>query len=175
MVMGVGLILAGMAVYLLLSRPTRQNLAVELSSIPAVVNYPAPQLTLFDMQNRSVSLDDYRGRVVLVNLWATWCPPCKEEMPVFQAFYEQYKKDGFDIVAINDGDPKQSVEEFVDDYKLTFPIWLDPTYTATQKAFRTAGLPSSYVIDRQGTVRLTWVGGIKRDVLEQYVIPILTE
>lgn len=127
------------------------------------------------MQNRPVSLNDYRGRVVLVNLWATWCPPCKQEMPIFQAFYEQHKKDGFTVVAINDGDPRQDVEKFVSDYKLTFSVWLDPTYTATQKAFRTVSLPSSYIVDRQGTVRLTWVGGIKREALEQYVTPIITE
>lgn len=174
-VIGAGLVLIGSAAYFLFPRSNQQNLVAELSSIPAAVNFPAPEISLLDMQNRPVSLNDYRGRVVLVNLWATWCPPCKQEMPIFQAFYEQHKKDGFTVVAINDGDPRQDVEKFVSDYKLTFSVWLDPTYTATQKAFRTVSLPSSYIVDRQGTVRLTWVGGIKREALEQYVTPIITE
>jgi hypothetical protein len=79
------------------------------------------------------------------------------------------------VIAVNDGDPIADVLQFVKDFKLTFPVWLDPTYTATEQAFKTLGLPSSYVIDRSGTVRLQWVGGIDRRTLEKFVTPIIKE
>jgi thiol-disulfide isomerase/thioredoxin len=139
------------------------------------VNFPAPELTLSDIQGNSHSLADYRGQVVLVNLWATWCPPCKEEMPTLQAYYNKHKENGFVIIAINDGDPAPDVLQFVRDYQLSFLVWLDPTYVATEQVFKTLSLPSSFVIDRNGTVRQTWVGGISRKMLDKYVTPIIKE
>jgi thiol-disulfide isomerase/thioredoxin len=111
----------------------------------------------------------------LVNLWATWCPPCKEEMPALQSFYNKHKDQGFVVVAINDGDPTKDVVQFVSDYKLTFPVWLDPTYSATEQAFKSLNLPTSFVIDRNGTIELQWVGGISRKMLDKHVIPVITE
>jgi thiol-disulfide isomerase/thioredoxin len=169
---GLGLILIGTSIYFILHDRTVQT---DLLTIPAQVRFPAPELTLTDIQGIPRSLADYRGQVVLVNLWATWCPPCKEEMPTLQAFYEKYRGSGFVIVAINDGDPKADVLQFVNDYELTFPVWLDPTYIATEQAFNTVNLPTSFVIDRSGTIQLTWVGGINGETLETYVTPLITE
>ena len=76
---------------------------------------------------------------------------------------------------LNDGDPTADVLKFVSDYGLTFPVWLDPTYMATDHAFKTLNLPTSFVIDRNGTVQLMWVGGITRKMLDKYVSPLLTE
>ena len=151
------------------------SLQSDLSTVPVQVNFAAPELTLTDTQGVERSLADYRGQVVLVNLWATWCPPCKEEMPAFQAYYNKHVDDGFIIIAVNDGDPTPDVLQFVKDYELTFPIWLDPTYIATEQAFKTLNLPSSFVIDRDGTVRLMWVGGISGKMLDKHVTPLITE
>jgi peroxiredoxin len=145
------------------------------STLPVKVNFPAPELTLLDTRGISRSLADYRGQVVLVNLWATWCPPCKEEMPALQSFYNNYRDQGFVVIAVNDGDPTADVLQFVKDYRLTFPVWLDPTYIATERAFKTLNLPSSFVIDRTGTIQLQWVGGITRKTLEKYVSPLIVE
>ncbi len=176
MLIGLGLMLAGAAAILLLARPVSgSNASSEILTIPAEVNYAAPELSLKDVQGTSSSLADLRGQVVLVNLWATWCPPCKEEMPTLQAYYEKHKDQNFVIVAINDGDPQQDVVKFVQDYRLTFPVWLDPTYDATDRAFNTSNLPSSFVIDREGVVRLRWVGGITATSLETYVTPLIAE
>ncbi len=147
----------------------------DFSTVPVQVNFAAPELTLTDTLGIERSLADYRGQVVLVNLWATWCPPCKEEMPALQALYKKYIDDGFVIIAINDGDPAPDVLQFVKDYQLTFPVWLDPTYIATEQAFKTLNLPTSFVIDRNGTVRLMWVGGISKKMLDKYVPAIITE
>lgn len=168
--LGVALITAS-AFYLYRNIPSRPDLTV----VPAVANYPAPELTLSDLGGASHSLAEYRGQVVLVNLWATWCEPCKKEMPALQAFYSKHQDDGFVIIAVNDGDPTEDVIQFAKDFKLTFPIWLDPTYIATEQAFKTLGLPSSYVIDRNGIVRLQWMGGIEKRALEKYVAPIIAE
>lgn len=170
LVLGVALIAA--SVYFLLQDTPPQT---DLTAVPAQVNYPAPELTLSDLAGTSVSLADYRGQVVLVNLWATWCPPCKEEMPTLEAFYRKYQSQGFVIVAINDGDPTEDVIQFAQEYGLTFPVWLDPTYIATEQAFKTLSLPSSFVIDREGTIVLSWVGGINAKTLEKYVAPIVEQ
>ena len=170
LILGAALI-AGSAYFILRDVPQPST----LSAVPAEVNFPAPELTLTDVGGASASLADYRGQVVLVNLWATWCPPCKEEMPALESFYRKHKSQGFVIIAINDGDPANDVIQFVKDYGLTFPVWLDPTYIATEQAFKTLSLPSSFVINREGTIVLSWVGGINSKSLEKYVAPIINE
>jgi cytochrome c biogenesis protein CcmG/thiol:disulfide interchange protein DsbE len=167
-----GLLLIAISAYFILRDFSSQT---DFSTVPIKVKFAAPELTLTDIEGVSHSLADYRGQVVLVNLWATWCPPCKEEMPALESFYNKHKEQGFVVVAINDGDPTKDVLQFVRDYKLTFPVWLDPTYVATEQAFKSLNLPTSFVIDRNGIVQLQWVGGISRKMLDKHVIPLITE
>jgi cytochrome c biogenesis protein CcmG, thiol:disulfide interchange protein DsbE len=169
--LGSGLILIAVSAYFIFQNYSSTN----FSTVPVKVNFPAPELTLMDTQGGSRSLAEYRGQVVLVNLWATWCHPCKEEMPALQSFYDRHREQGFVVIAINDGDPLEDVLQFVKDYQLTFPVWLDPTYIATEQAFKTLNLPSSFVIDRQGTIQLQWVGGISRAMLDKHVSPLIKE
>jgi cytochrome c biogenesis protein CcmG/thiol:disulfide interchange protein DsbE len=172
-VIGLGLLLVGVAgIVALIS--IRAGDALELSAVPVPVSYPPPSVTLYDVQGAFHSLADYRGQVVLVNLWATWCPPCRDEMPALQKYYRRHADQGFVIIAIEDGEPLAEVTEFVSDYHLTFPVWIDPYYQATQ-LFRVDALPSSYVIDRHGIVRLAWVGAINFANLEKYVTPLIEE
>ncbi len=175
---GVGLILVGVA--LLTVFPLNQGVSdptspTDFGAIPAKINIPAPTLTLTDLQGTQHSLAEYRGQVVLVNLWATWCPPCKAEMPILQEYYSLHRADRFTVIAIEDGDPAADVRAFALELKLTFPIWLDPTYQATDHAFKTQNLPTSYVIDREGTMRLIWLGAISADNLKRYVTPLIEE
>lgn len=169
-VVGTGLLLIASSLYILQQNAADQP---DLIAVPAKVNYAAPELTLTDLQGKPGSLVNLRGQVILVNLWATWCPPCKAEMPTLEKYYRKHKEDGFTIVAVNDGDPAADVQEFVNEYRLTFPVWLDPTFIATEQAFKTLNLPSSFVIDRDGTIVLSWFGGINTKNLEQYVTPII--
>ncbi len=172
LLLGLGITLIATSAYFVLRNIPSQT---DPSAVPVKVNFSAPELTLSDTTGNSFSLADYRGQVVLVNLWATWCPPCKEEMPALESFYRKHKEDGFVIVAVNDGDPAPDVMQFVNDYGLTFPVWLDPTYIGTEQAFKTLNLPSSFVIDRNGTIVLSWVGAINGKALEKYVTPIINE
>jgi peroxiredoxin len=169
---GLGLILIAASAYFIWQDVSSRS---EFSTVPVKVSFSAPGLTLTDTQGTTRSLVEYRDKVVLVNLWATWCPPCKEEMPALQSFYDRHRDQGFVVIAINDGDPTADVLQFVKEYRLTFPVWLDPTYIATEQAFKTRNLPSSFVIDRTGTIRLQWVGGISRKMLDQYISPLIME
>lgn len=174
---GIGLILVGItAGFFLVNRqvddPTQPT---DFSAIPSRVEYDAPALTLNDTHGVSNSLSNYQGQVVLVNLWATWCPPCKAEMPLLQEYYIQHRHEGFTVIAIEDGDPTPDVISFMNENGLTFPVWLDPTYQATDYAFKTRNLPSSYVIDRKGKVRLVWFGAINSANLEKYVTALIKE
>jgi peroxiredoxin len=135
---------------------------------------PAPDLQLSDLESQPVALADYTGQVLVVNNWATWCPPCKEEMPALQAYYEAHRRQGLLVIAIEAGDPAAEVVKFVQDYGLKFPVWLDPRQQAVM-AFRNNHLPNTYVIDRSGMIRLAWTGAVNLDVLEKYVTPLLEE
>jgi cytochrome c biogenesis protein CcmG/thiol:disulfide interchange protein DsbE len=175
LMIGAGLLLLGVVTLVVLPKPeAAAGSNSGYSTIPMEVNYPSPELSLTDLQGLPVSLEDHLGNVVLVNNWATWCPPCKAEMPALQTFFDRHKNQDFTIVAIEAGDPIFEVEDFVKQYGLTFHVWPDPTQKATL-AFRNPGLPSSYVIDQSGTVRLAWTGAINLDTLEKYVTPLLEE
>jgi peroxiredoxin len=175
---GVGLIVIAIAFVVFMPKADDMTAASEPGEIPASIpgemNYPAPELTLTDMQDQTVSLADYRGQWVLVNNWATWCPPCRAEMPELDAFYEAHKDEGFVLIAISSGDTKAQIANFTDEYGLSFPMWQDPT-SASLRAFRMDYLPSSFVIDPSGTVRLAWTGAVSLETLEEYVTPLLQQ
>jgi peroxiredoxin len=170
-----GFFLIGIAILFSLPKSDRSSpLNSEFSTIPVQVNYPAPQITLNDLSSQNVSLKDYHNNIVLVNNWATWCPLCKAEMPTLQKYYQAHAKQGFVIVAIESGESMEEVADFVIQYSLTFPVWIDINGVALD-AFNNWDLPSSYVIDRTGTVRLTWTGKISLEMLDKYVTPLLEE
>lgn len=179
LLIGSGLVLFGLVAYLVLPKPGDTGLfnsaaGSDASAIPVTVNFPAPLLELSDLNGKAVSLADYRGQYVLVNNWATWCPPCKAEMPVLQAYYDDHRHQNFTLIAIESGEPVDIVTEFVKVNGLRFTVWPDPDEKVYQ-AFRNISLPASWLIDPQGQVRLTWTGAINRSTLEKYITPILEE
>jgi peroxiredoxin len=116
------------------------------------------QLKTLDGQNRTLIQD--RGKVVLVNFWATWCPPCIREMPSMQLLYEKYKNQGFEIVAVSvDQGSSDTVRKFAEKLNLNFPIVLDPENTV-KTAYRVRALPTNYLIDRTGHV-VAWGMGAR--------------
>lgn len=132
---------------------------------PVDVGAKAPNfeaVTLFDHKVRT--LDDYKGNVVLLNVWATWCAPCRVEMPSMQALYQEFGNKGLKIVAINTHDPDASdslVLAFANGYDLTFDILRDMPARGRDsltKVYKTAGYPESFVIDKSGLIRKKWSG-----------------
>lgn len=172
---GAGLLLIiGVAVILQARGGETQQYPNELILQPIEVNQPAPELTLLDLDGNQVSLSDFVGQVVLVNNWATWCPPCREEMPEFQAYYEKYRQQGFQVIAVEAGQPEAEVRDFVEREGLEFIILLDPE-NLSLITFQNSSLPNSFVIDRRGHLRLAWLGAINGPTLEKYVTPLLKE
>lgn len=169
----VGVMLIGAAILIPLSNVAERASTNEQGSVlPGTTRYPAPDLRLATLSGEPAALSDYLGQVVLVNNWATWCPPCRAEMPELLAYYQAHANEGFVLIAIDAGEPASAVQAFVDEFGLTFPVWLDPEMAALT-AFQNPNLPSSYVIDRQGLVRLAWTGPINRATLEAYVTPLV--
>jgi len=144
------------------------------SAVPSKVGYPAPEIALFDLDDTLMSLNDYRGKVVLVNIWTFWCTACRLDLPVLQSYFEDHQDKNFVVIGIEAGDETEDIVYHAKLFKLTFPIWQDP-YKSAPRAFEMSFLPSSYVIDRNGHIVLTWSGAISREVLEQYVTPLLEE
>lgn len=130
--------------------------------------FSAPDFTLDLLEGGQVTLSDLRGKVVLVNFWATWCPPCRAEMPAIEKIYQSFKPLGLEVLAINvtNQDSETAANVFARDLDLNFPIPLDRNgETAARYALR--GLPSSYFIDREGVIRSVVVGGPMNEALIQ--------
>lgn len=176
---GTGLILLGAVAFLLLPKsgtatPTSQNTISAPSAIPVEVASPLPDLQLKDLQGNPVALSDYSGQWLLINNWATWCPPCKAEMPVLQAYYQEHQDQNFMLIAIESGETAEEVADFVARNKLELTIWPDPD-EKVYAVFHNISLPTSWLVDPRGQIRLTWTGAITREVLEKYVTPLLEE
>lgn len=120
----------------------------------------APDFTLQTLDGNSVTLSDLRGQPVIINMWASWCGPCKYEMPAIQHVYEEFRDLGLVVLAVNitKKDNLASVKSFVDEYELTFPVLLD-TEGHVEDAYQLRGLPSSFFIARDGTVQSVVIGG----------------
>ena len=171
LLIGAGLIIIGLVSAKII---TADGFSTDYSVTPSKVNFPAPEIVLNSLQGEKVAIADYNPQIVMINNWATWCPPCKAEMPTLLKYYKEHNEQGFVLVGINAGDPKGDVAKFVDDYNLTFPILLDPN-NKSLIAFHNDSLPSSYVIDRNGNVVLAWTGPISKSMLEKYVTPLLEQ
>ncbi|MEJ2731471.1 MAG: TlpA disulfide reductase family protein [Deltaproteobacteria bacterium] len=117
---------------------------------PLETGRPAPNFTLPGLDGKMISLSDYRGHVVLVNIWATWCPPCVGEMPSMEKLYRALKGENFEILAVSiDALGKKAVAPFMKKYNLSFPALMDPDGTI-KTLFQTTGVPESFIINQEG-------------------------
>ena len=127
-------------------------------------NPPAPPLVLEDIDGREHRLADLRGRVVVVNFWATWCPPCVAEMPAIQRMYDALADEGLHVLAVNAGESAEDIRSFVRDFEpaLTFPLLRD-TNGDTFARWRVLGLPHTFVIDGSGNLAYSAEGARQMD------------
>ena len=118
-----------------------------------------PPLALESLGGKAIRLADYRGKVVLVNFWATWCEPCRAEMPSMDALRRSLAGRPFEVLAVNLAEPRARIEKFVADGKLGFPILLDRD-AAASRDWRARGLPASYLVGRDGRIRYAALGEV---------------
>ncbi len=126
------------------------------------VGAPAPAYSAVTLDGDSTSLAELRGRAVLLNVWATWCHPCRTEIPVLQALYEERREQGLEIVgvSIDAGSEDAAVRAFVREFGMTFPVWRDPDSRVTT-LFAALGVPATYLIDREGTLVWKKIGPVE--------------
>jgi cytochrome c biogenesis protein CcmG/thiol:disulfide interchange protein DsbE len=126
----------------------------------------APDFTLVAPDGSEMSLTDLRGKVVLLNFWATWCPPCRAEMPALNTLQREYGAEhDFVVVGVNLEESREQVEAFARDFKISFPLLLDSSGKVTTESFAVRTLPASVVIDRQGYIRDTWAGELPNQAI----------
>lgn len=160
--MGRGWVLLATAGLLLLSlslvtiQVRGSNAALQISP---EVGYLAPEFALPDLDGKTVRLADFRGKKgVFINFWATWCPPCRLEMPTMEQVYQEYQSRGLEILAVSiDVGPKSVVKNFMHELKLTFPALLDPEREVLQR-YRIFSIPASFLIDKKGIIRFKELG-----------------
>jgi peroxiredoxin len=126
---------------------------------PLVVGMQAPDFSLPDLGGKKQQLSDYRGKVVFLNFWATWCKPCKEEMPSMEALWENFKNEGFVMLAVSMDrvTTTKDIPPFIESLKLTFPILTD-SWGQTDKRYKLMGVPETYLIDQNGILREKIIG-----------------
>jgi peroxiredoxin len=136
------------------------------------IGAPLSDFTLTDLSGKSVHLSDYAGKPVLINAWATWCPPCKTEMPVLNQYYQAHRSQGFILLAVNAGDPQATTADFVSQNNLSFPVLLDPG-AGVLEAMGVNDYPTSILIGRDGLVKTVHLGSYTAQALESDVAPLL--
>jgi len=137
-----------LAPFLCLANPVAD--ALEKMQIDAPkARLPAPSFQINDLTGKPVRLGDYDGRVILLNFWATWCIPCREEMPALQQLWEKFRDHGFTIIAISADSDTAAVEKFVAKTSLTYPVLMDMD-NSVQSAYEVMAIPMTYLISHDG-------------------------
>jgi peroxiredoxin len=131
-----------------------------LSAIPD--RPQAPDFALKDIDGKTHRLSDYRGRLVIVNFWATWCPPCRKEMPSMQRAWETIEREGIAMLAVNVGEDEDTIFAFTANYPVEFPLLMDRDSKVVQQ-WPVRGLPTTFVVDPQGRLAYRAIGGREWD------------
>lgn len=125
------------------------------------VGFRAPAYSATSLRGDSVSLASYRGKVVLLNAWATWCGPCRQEIPELRALHEKYSKDGLTVVGVTVDavGTETQIGDFVKEFRMDYPLWHDPNERISAQ-YSIVGLPASFLIDRKGVIRWKSTGAV---------------
>jgi len=137
-------------------------------------NHPAPDLALPQLDGTPRTQRDLRGQVVLINVWATWCPPCRAEMPSIQQAYTAYRERGFIVLAVNQREDATAIRPFLEQHGLTFPILMDSDGQASA-TYQASALPSSFFVDRRGVIRTVYHGPMPPSVINGTIEQLLQE
>ena len=165
-----GLALALAVTGLLLTRGDAKNEYSSKSS--AETKEPAPNFTLLLIDGNNFNLSDHKGKPILINFFASWCLPCREEMPALERIAHEYKPKGVVFLGIAVDDTEEKMKNFIAKYGVTFPVGLDKT-AAIQKSFGLYGIPTTYFIDKQGIINYFHSGGVTEELLQHELDKVL--
>jgi len=129
------------------------TLAIAVPALAGSASAPAPQFTLAARGGRDVSLAQYHGQVVMINFWASWCGPCRQEMPLLESIYKKYHKLGFTLLGVNVEPDSKAADDWLQATPVTFPILYDKE-SKVSRLYEVAGMPSTVIIDRRGKLRM---------------------
>jgi thiol-disulfide isomerase/thioredoxin len=141
--------------------------STSLSPAVPLVNSPAPDFQLENLAGDKKKLSELRGRIVLLNFWATWCNPCRQEMPLLQEFQDKYR-DRLTVLAVNDDESRVEVSKFVQELDLRLEVLLDPG-ARTNQTYKVHAYPTTIFIDENGLVRYKHIGVLNQDTLSGYL------
>lgn len=162
-------IIAGVVLFGLLTVAIVQAMEKEEQpdNLPGLrIGVKAPDFELENLSGEKVKLSDYRGKKVILNFWATWCPPCKKEMPAMEKFYQKAGND-VEILAVNI-DPQYNVQEFTDKLGITFPILLDKK-DEVNSAYSVMTIPTTYFINEKGLITNKYLTSMTEDIMKEYI------
>lgn len=132
----------------------------------------APEISALELNNQTVKLSDFRGKVTVLRFWSSGCRACVDEMPVIDKFSKRYSGKGLIILAVNMGESKESVENFVKDLNISYPVLLDPALIAAKK-YGVKAVPTTFLIDRNGIAKKVFVGETTQELFEKTVGSLL--
>jgi len=165
-----GLLLALAFAGLLFTQKKAKNEFSPKSSAEA--KEPAPNFTLKTVDGRDFHLSDYKGKPILINFFASWCLPCREEMPVLEKIVHEYGPKGVVFLGIAVDDTEAKIKDFITRYGVTFPVGLDKTATI-QKSFGIYGIPTTYFINKQGIINYSHSGSVTEELLQHELDKLL--
>ena len=145
-------------------------------SAAAEKNSPAPEFNLPTQNSETVSLTSLKGKTVLVNFWASWCKPCRKEIPELVNIFKKYKDQGFEIVGINIDKEKQNATRFMKEFNINYTVAFDPQMNVINR-YEAVGMPSSFIVDKNGMIREIVYGfsDKKKKIIETNISGLLAE
>ncbi len=167
-ILGLVAALFGFGTGLIIIAASNRQAAAPAAAQPAPVmrflreNEPVPDFTLNTLDGRAVSLTDFRGQPVLINFWATWCPPCLEETPELAAAYDALKERGVAFIGIGMQDETSKLRQFVDDHRVPYTIVEDPLGKVGDQ-YRVLGMPTTFIVDKDGLLRKSIQGAVNQE------------
>lgn len=159
------LAIVGLGIYYYQLENNKEDKLSEQLKVGTGISQVAPDFTLTNLAGEQVSLSDYRGKYVVLNFWATWCPPCRKEIPDLNAFYEE-NKDDFVVLAVDLGESKQKVQQFISYGGYTFPVLLDKDRKIGSR-YNVSVIPTSYFIGPQGKIKYIKKGAVSKAELNE--------
>lgn len=157
--------------------PTPAPIPTQITNTREIASGSAPgqrafDFALNDVNGRSVRLSDWRGRPVVINFWASWCPPCRQEMPALQAAYQRYREQGVIVLGVDLRENAGQVSQFASQFDVTYPLLLDHDGAVSER-YQVRGIPTTIVLDDEGVIRARHVGPLTEDQFAEYVTPLL--